>query len=137
LLDLEAIRELVHHYAHCVWRKDVSGAIDLFTEDGVMDMGDRPAIRGRAALRESYEAAFAGGEFLPYVHNHLIDLAENHASGTCLLDLRATLEGRSMVGSGYYEDRYVRQASAWKFQSRKLTMVHLVPWLEGWVDRSD
>jgi hypothetical protein len=30
----EAIRDLAWRYAHCVWRKDVFGAIGLFTDDG-------------------------------------------------------------------------------------------------------
>ena len=47
LADLEAIRALVHRYAHCVWQKDAAAAVDLFAEDGEMETGDRPAIRGR------------------------------------------------------------------------------------------
>ena len=47
LADLEAIRALVHRYAHCVWQEDAAAAVDLFTEDGEMDTRDRPMIRGR------------------------------------------------------------------------------------------
>ena len=48
LLDLEAIRDLPRRYAHCVWTRDVEGAVALFTADGVMDgrsriAADRPA----------------------------------------------------------------------------------------------
>jgi hypothetical protein len=63
----------------------------------------------------------------------VIDLAGDEASGICYLDLRAVQEGRSMIGSGYYEDRYRRVAGEWKFQSRKLQMDWLVPLDEGWV----
>ena len=41
-----------------------------------------------------------------------------------------------MIGSGYYEDEYVRVESKWKFRRRKLTMCYLVPLREGWADRS-
>ncbi len=37
LLDREQIRDLARLYAHHVWRKEVSAAIELFTEDGEMD----------------------------------------------------------------------------------------------------
>jgi hypothetical protein len=47
LADLEAIRALAHRYAHCVWQEDAAAAVDLFAEDGEMDTGDRPVIRGR------------------------------------------------------------------------------------------
>ena len=108
LADREAIRDLASRYAHCVWRKDVDGAVGLFTDDGEMDTGDRPAIKGRAALLEEYRRMITGPQFHPFVHNHLIELHGDTATGICYLDLRATMDGTSMIGSGYYDDRYVR-----------------------------
>ena len=136
LSDREAIRELTHRYAHCVWQKQFAAAVDLFTEDGEMDTGDRPVIRGRRALLESYEQMLGAAEFHPFVHNHLISLQGDRATATCYLDLRATIDGESMVGSGFYEDECVRVEGGWKFRSRKLTMWYLVPLREGWADRS-
>jgi ketosteroid isomerase-like protein len=136
LADKEAIRDLARRYAHCIWRKDVEGAVSLFTDDGEMDMGDRPPVRGRAALLEAYQAMITGPEFQPFVHNHVIDLHGNTATGTCYLDLRATIEGKSMIGSGYYDDRYVRQDGAWKFAARKLTLCYFVPLSQGWAERT-
>ena len=132
LTDLEAIRDLARRYAHCVFQKDASGAVDLFTEDGVMDMGDRPPIEGRAALREVYEATLGQTMLQPFVHNHVIDLLGDRATGVCYLDLRGATDGTSMIGSGYYHDDYVRAGDAWKFRSRKLTMCFWVPLGEGW-----
>jgi uncharacterized protein (TIGR02246 family) len=137
LVDREAIRDLARRYAHCVWRQDVDGAIDLFTEDGVMDTGDRPPIRGREALLAAYRGMVGGAMLHPFVHNHVIELRGDEASGTCYLDLRATLEGRSMIGSGWYEDEYARVSRAWKFRSRKLNMCYLVPLDEGWARGPD
>ena len=132
LLDLEAIRDLVRRYAHCIWRKDSDGAAALFADDGVMDTGDRPPLVGRAAIRDAYRAILPGSTFQPFVHDHLIDLNADAATGTCHLDLRATREGRSLIGSGCYEDRYIRAGEGWKFASRRLTMHFLVPLREGW-----
>lgn len=75
LADREAVRELVSRYADCVWRKDSEAAGDLFTEDGVMDTGDGQPLIGREALVAAYSRAFAEGEFMPFVSNHLIELA--------------------------------------------------------------
>jgi ketosteroid isomerase-like protein len=133
LADREAIRDLARRYAHCVWCRDVSGAVELFAEDGVMDTGDRPAIRGRAALLEAYQGMVGGAELQPFVHNHVIELHGEEATGNCYLDLRGSVEGRSMIGAGSYEDAYVRIAGEWKFRSRKLTMCYFVPLSEGWV----
>lgn len=126
LADLEAIRDLARRYAHYVWQRDASGAIGLFAEDGEMDTGDRPPIQGRKALLEAYEAMFASAEFHPMVHNHVIDLRGDGATGTCYLDLRARIDGVDKLGMGHYRDRYVRVDGVWKFASRRLTMCYLV-----------
>ncbi len=122
LAALDSIRDLARRYAHFVWQRDASGAADLFTEDAVMDTGDREPIRGREALREIYTQIFAKSAFRPFIHNHVVDLAGDRASGTCYLDLRSTEDGREMKGHGFYVDEYVRTAEGWKFASRRLTM---------------
>jgi ketosteroid isomerase-like protein len=128
LADKEAIRDLARRYAHCVWNKDVAGAVSLFTDDGEMDTGERPPIRGRTALLDAYQNMITGPSMYPYVHQHLIDLDGDRASGVCYLDLRATLlDGTAMTGFGYYHDVYVRVGGAWKFRSRKLVLREYVP----------
>ena len=127
LADREAIRELARRYAHYVWQKEVRAAADLFTEDGVMDTGTQAPIQGREAIFATYSTVFAQSDFFPFVHNHVIDLDGDSARGTCYLDLRATQEGRRMIGFGVYEDAYVRVAGEWKFRSRSLRINELVP----------
>jgi len=136
LTDREAIRDLARRYAHYVWQKKIAAAVDLFSEDGEMDTGEAPPLRGRAALLEAYQRMLGDARFQPFVHNHVIDLNGDTASGTCYVDLRATQEGRSMIGSGVYHDRYVRTAEGWKIQSRGLVLRFLVPLDEGWAETS-
>ncbi len=125
LLDREAIRDLARRYAHCVWQKDVDGAIALFTDDAEMDTGDRPPIIGREALLESYAEMFANNDLRPFVHNHVIEIHGDSAEGTCYLDLRGVIDGTAMTGHGFYRDRYVRIGGGWKFAYRLLNMVEL------------
>lgn len=128
LADKEAIRDLARRYAHCVWTKDVPGTVNLFADDGEMDTGERPPIRGRAALLDAYQAMITGPSMFPYVHQHLIDLDGDRATGVCYLDLRATLPGGTrMTGFGYYDDVYVRAGGEWKFESRRLVLREYVP----------
>lgn len=135
LLDLEAIRDLACRYAHCVWTKDAAAAGALFVENCMMDTGTQDPIHGRRALVETYRTAFGQSEFQPFVHNHVVDIEGDHATGTCYLDLRAVIDGESLIGAGYYRDVYVRQDDGWRFKSRKLTMLYLVPVTEGWASR--
>ncbi|MCZ7530098.1 MAG: nuclear transport factor 2 family protein [Acidimicrobiia bacterium] len=126
LADREAIRDLPRRYAHHVWHKDIAAIVDLFAEDATMDTPDLPTIRGTQALLEGFEEMLADDDFHPFVHNHVIDLDGDVAGGTCYLDLRATVNGRNLLSSGFYDDRYVRVAGEWKFQSRKVTMYDFV-----------
>jgi hypothetical protein len=105
----------------------------LFAEDGVMDTGSGAPIVGRSALLEAYKGMLTG-DLQPFVHNHVVELDGDRATGRCYLDLRATRDGVSMMGSGYYEDVYVRRADGWKFRSRKLNMRFFAPLLEGWAE---
>lgn len=133
LADMEAIRDLARRYADCVWRRDVAGAVGLFAEDGVMEIDDGAAIVGRRALLEAYQGMLTA-DLQPFVHNHVIELDGDRAVGRCYLDLRATRDGVSMMGSGHYEDVYVRGADGWKFRSRKLSMRFFAPLHEGWAE---
>lgn len=134
LADAAAIRDLARRYAHYVWQNDLEALADLFAEDGEMDPRTRPPLRGRAALLEGFRQMLtAGSVFLPFVQQHVVDLAGDTASGTCYIDLRAEVEGKSMIGAGWYADRYVRTAEGWRFQSRKIELRFFVPLQDGWV----
>ena len=135
LADREAIRDLVSRYAHCVWQRDAAGAAELFTQAGEMDTGDGQTLKGREAIAKVYHGAFTRMELQPFVHNHVIELDGDNATGTCYLDLRAVVDGESMIGSGVYDDEYARSQDGWKFRSRRLTMSYLVPLSEGWAGR--
>lgn len=135
LADKDAIRELVHCYAHCIWHKDIEGTADLFTIDGVMDTGERPPIRGRQALLDEYRTMLSAIELHPMIHDLIIVVDGDRATGRSHLDVRATVAGKSMIGAGDYEDEYARIGSAWKFKSRKLRMSYFVPLEQGWARR--
>jgi ketosteroid isomerase-like protein len=121
LADKEAIRELTARYADCVWRRDPDAAVALFTADGVMDVGNGTVLSGHAQLTEGYRSMLTV-DLQPFVHGHVIELADDRATGRCYLDLRGNVDGQNMTGAGHYEDTYVKTRFGWKFQSRKLVM---------------
>jgi len=127
LADREAIRELAVRYAHCVWTKDIAALAALFSEDGEMDTGNGPPLRGPAAIRDAYGHAFAADEYYPFIHNQVIEVDGDEARGRCYLDLRAVANGTPMMGFGMYDDRYVRTADGWRFRSRTLTLQEFHP----------
>lgn len=131
LVDVEAIRDLARDYAHWVWKGDAERAVDLFLDEGVMDMGDRDPLVGRDAMLASYRATFEASSFRPMVHQHVVTLAGDTATGTCYLDLKCSVEGVAMQGYGYYDDEYERTEAGWKFRKRALNMLRYVPDRDG------
>jgi ketosteroid isomerase-like protein len=133
LVDCDEIRDLARRYAHHVWQNELDALAALFAEDGEMDPGTRPPIRGRAALLTAFrEMLTTGSVFLPFVQQHVVDVDGDTATGTCYIDLRAEVDGKSMLGAGWYSDRYARTPEGWRIQSRKLTLRFFVPLADGW-----
>lgn len=130
LLDREAIRDLPLRYCDCVWRDDVSGIVDLFTEDGAfiikMPGGQESAAKGSEDLQKFY----SGGLDMkprPYIHNHVIDLAgAERATGRCYLDLRSAKNDMNWLGAGFYQDEYRKVGDRWKFASRTFNVVRML-----------
>jgi ketosteroid isomerase-like protein len=140
LTDREEIKELTAHYAHGVARGEGARVAALFTDDGVfinrLTPNDPPTVvRGRAELDKFY-GAIKRNTAVPCIHNHLITLAGDEATGTCSIEVRITRNNRSMIGSGYYEDRFRREHGRWKFVERNCTFFHFVPLLEGWAEQT-
>ena len=77
-------------------------------------------VRGREALKKFY-GAIKRNFALPCIHNHLITLSGDEATGTCSIEVRIARDGKSMIGSGYYEDRFRRENGRWKFMVRDCT----------------
>lgn len=131
LADREEIRELTARYAFLVAHK--RSAAELFTDDGGFVFrkpdGEVGVARGRAALDSTFaEILRAPNHNLPTVHNHLLSIDGDEASGVCWIELHAHKQEADgsradWRGSGYYEDRYRRENGRWKFVLRDSTLV--------------
>ena len=138
LVDREELRELTAIYAHRAAQGGVS-IDDLFTDDGAMifHYPGQPAVeaRGRAALDEMFKGlADATNRPLAMIHNNLVRIDGDEAEGICSIELRMILDGKSMIGSGYYKDRMRRVDGTWKFVVRDMNFIHWVPIQKGWAD---
>jgi SnoaL-like domain len=132
LADREAIRELPQRYCDCVWRGDIPGVVDLFTDDGAFIVVGRKRenkTAGRAELLKVYSTLTAGDVLpRPYIHNHVIDLkGGGRATGRCYVELRSAKLAMEWLGSGYYEDEYTKVGEEWKFASRRLIEIGMGP----------
>jgi len=129
--DREAIRDLPVRYCDCVWRGDVAGIVDLFTDDGSFTIKGHErevTTKGREALLVMYNEGLRDLTPRPYIHNHVVELGYyGRARGRCYVELRNASRGMAWAGTGYYDDEYVKTGEQWKFSSRHFTAVHLGP----------
>jgi hypothetical protein len=135
LRDREAIRDLPVRYCDCVWRGDIAGLVSLFSEDASFIVRGRErevTTNGRADLKKMYEGALGDVQPRPYIHNHVVDLkGATRAAGRCYVELRSFARAMEWIGSGYYEDEYVKVGEDWKFGSRTFVRVHGKPVAEN------
>jgi len=131
------IKELTARYCLHVSRNEGEAIVDLFTDDGVLDgsTAGMGVIRGRDELMAFYKASVTDGEeSLPFIHNHIIEVFGDQATGTCALEARFSRSGRSITAAGYYHDTYRRHDGRWRFAERKLFFHHAVPLTAGWAE---
>jgi uncharacterized protein (TIGR02246 family) len=123
LADREAIRDLPPRYCDCIWRNDLDGLVNLFTEDGafIVEGSEVEAVsRGHTQLKKVYEKAIAEMNPRLFMHNHVVDLlGENRATGRCYVEVYSPKFAMKRVGLGYYEDEYAKVGGKWKFASRR------------------
>jgi ketosteroid isomerase-like protein len=137
LEDRDEIKELTARYCWHVARGEGEAVAMLFSDDGLLAVNDgsfRP-VTGRDALLKFYRAAVNQPELaIPFIQNHIIELAGDEARGTCAIEARFSRNNRSITAAGYYEDRYRRERGRWRFAERRLTFWHQVPLNEGWAE---
>ena len=110
--------------------RDYNTFVDLFTEDGVLEIYGQE-IKGRAALLATMSSRPENRRSLHLLTNIWIDVLDaDHAVGGAYLtvfsvdfdgDGPAPLQGARMVGN--YEDEFVRGTEGWRIARRKLTAV--------------
>lgn len=129
LADRDAIRELPQRYCDCVWQGNVDGLVNLFAPNGsftIIGRARENTTTGHAELKKSYAEGLATLTPRPYIHNHVIELKDaNRATGRCYVELRDASHNLNWLGTGYYQDEYVKLGDQWKFQSRRFNQVHM------------
>lgn len=143
--DREAIRTLRCRYHECINEAQLDAIPGLFTQDGVLDFGPLGHGRGRTEIAAFFGAVVGTGgapgapEDAPrlyrvkqFIHNHVVELSGDRATGYAYLFATPVYRGESYVVAARYDDEYVRQAGRWLFRVMRLTPYYLVPLKEGW-----
>ena len=120
----EAIRDTVARYAHLVDRGRIDELVELFTEDGTLEAGDRPPARGRAAIRAFFLETgkrLASAATRPLIRHHVsnvvIELSGSESASAEAYFLAVTERGPDHWGR--YRDRLARIGARWLFAYRR------------------
>ena len=130
----EAIRETISNYAFYVDAGRYDEWADLFTKDGVFDIGARGRFQGREQL-----IAFLKGRHGPqgpksrhYIMNHVINISGTEATARSYVAVTNEEGDTSLFGAGVYDDRLRKEGDRWRFAERKVTLEYMVPLEKGW-----
>lgn len=129
--DRTAIIELTARYCQLAVSGKAEDIVALFSRDGIMESGETKE-RGHARLLDLYRASFASLRPIPFIHNHVVTLDGDRATGFCSIELRMVENGEAVTAAGHYDDVFEREDGVWKFAHRRLVFYHRVPLSRGW-----
>ncbi len=144
LVDIEAIRDLRFRYHEYINDAKFSEIAGLFTEDGDLLFGHLGSAHGHDEINRFFGGLLNKPEraeksktprisrVRQFIHNHVVEVHGDHASGFSYLEAKPVYKGESYVVAARYDDEYVRQNGQWKFKKMALTPYFMVPLKEGW-----
>jgi len=116
LAAYEAIRQLASHYAVLMDSRDLDALVELFVDDVRVGRD----VRGRAALRESFDGSLrAIGVSILNIGTHAITLVDDdHATGVVYCKGEIQDGDRWIHQAIVYTDTYERRDGRWLFVRR-------------------
>ncbi len=137
LEDRKEIEDLKARYCYFIDNHDWSKVGNLFAEDGTIDCGPFGKASGREAVRTFFTENIGNSFsfFMHMVHNPMIEIRGNDASGTWYWTEPSTYKSDSLARwiGGRYDEQYVREGKGrWKFKSVVLNLKINTPFDKGW-----
>lgn len=128
----EQIRDVIARYNHAGDRGRLDELVDCFTEDGVMDLEDLPALRGREAIRrhlsrvvDDLAAATTRATLRHHVASLRIELlGADSATASAYFSVYTEI---GLDHWGVYRDRLARVGDAWLLAHRKVRVDGATP----------
>jgi hypothetical protein len=135
------VRNLQHSYGYYVDRKMWDDVVDLFAQDGVIEIAGVGTFRGRDGVRKAMELMGPAG----LRHGELNDrpqfgaivavspgAAEAHARGTEVAMLGQANEGKASWEFSVFRNRFVREDGLWKIREMRIQPLLKADYRTGW-----
>ena len=140
LNDEDDVRNLQHAYAYYVHRRMWDDVVDLFADDGVVEVAGR-LFRGKAGIREAMELMGPEGlsegilnDYLPFdtIVRVMPDGFEAFARGTVLGMIGDANAGTARWRVNVFRNRFVREDGLWKIREMRITPIMDADYASGW-----
>jgi ketosteroid isomerase-like protein len=125
LLDMESIKQLRYSFAWYLETSRPDDLADLFTEDGLVEVGPWGRMEGQEAIRKGYGRAYRHGNQFGAIHavtNPRIFVNGDTATGTWYL-LDCSLESKDLPPLqiiGIYDEAYRKVNGDWRISKLHL-----------------
>jgi len=142
LEDIEEIKKLQRIYGYYLDKALWDELVDLFAEDGSLELAQRGVYVGKASIRKVWSLMPDARDGLKYgmLMNHMnlqgvvhIDPGGKTAKGRWRAFMQqAKLGERAHWGEGVYENEYVKEEGVWKFKKIHWYTTFITPYDTGW-----
>lgn len=133
LEDIEEIRRLRMQYHINTNDGHFDRMWELFTEDAYVDFGYISRARGREDIKALFLRIPRNLPLVKqFIHNHMVDVDGDEATGVSYLDARYAQDGDSVMVAARFDEIYVRTAEGWRIKQMLLDLYFSVPITVGW-----
>jgi ketosteroid isomerase-like protein len=106
---------------------------ELFTDDAYVDFGYISRARGREEIKALFLRIPRNLPLVKqFIHNHMVDVDGDEATGTSYLDARYAQDGESVMVAARFDEIYVRTEEGWRIKQMLLELYFSVPITVGW-----
>lgn len=133
LEDIEEIRRLRMRYHDFINQQKFDQIAQLFTDDASLDFGYVAQAKGMAEIHELFVRMPSNLSMIKqFIHNHIVDVDGDVATGTSYLDARYAQDGESVMVASRFLETYKRLADGWKISTFQVEIYFSVPINKGW-----
>lgn len=134
LEDIQEIKRLRMMYHRYINEEQFDRVASLYTPDAHLDFGPIARADGTAQIDAMYRSLPANVEIVKqFIHNHLVEVHGDEATGLAYLDARYGKEGESLMVAARFEEKYRRTADGWKISETIVRVWFAAPVEPGWM----
>lgn len=133
LEDIEEIRQLRMRYHINTNDGQFDQMWKLFAEDAYVDFGYISRARGHEEINALFLRIPRNLPLVKqFIHNHLVEVNGDEATGVSYLDARYAQAGDSVMVAARFDEIYVRTPDGWRIRQMLLELYFSVPITVGW-----